>query len=250
MGRLIRSLSVAAPAYNEAACLETVASDWLEYLRSRPDLDSFEIVVCNDGSRDATGAILDALAARAPEVRPIHHETNQGAAAALTNAIHHTTKDWILLIDSDGQFPIEICDRMIDEVRERSADAVIGVRRAKADSLFQRFGSWLSGTLCNWFHGTHYRDFNCALKLVPGPALRALNLEAKGLNYSGEITSKLLEEGIAFAEVEVDHEPRVAGRSAAKSLKSAADRLLFVAYIGFRQLLFRCKVLQRPQLCR
>src|SRR5579872_4872534 len=234
MGRLIRSLSVAAPAYNEAACLETVASDWLEYLRSRPDLDSFEIVVCNDGSRDATGAILDALAARAPEVRPIHH----------------TPKDWILLIDSDGQFPIEICDRMIDEVRERSAGAVIGVRRAKADSLFQRFGSWLSGTLCNWFHGTHYRDFNCALKLVPGPALRALNLEAKGLNYSGEITSKLLEEGIAFAEVEVDHEPRVAGRSAAKSLKSAADRLLFVAYIGFRQLLFRCKVLQRPQLCR
>ncbi len=207
-------------------------------------------MVCDDGSRDATGSILDALAARAPEVRPVHHAVNQGAAAALTSAIRHTSKDWILLIDSDGQFPIEICERMIDEVRERGADAVIGVRRAKADSLFQRAGSWLSGLLCNWFHGTHYRDFNCALKLVPGNALRSLNLEAKGLNYSGEITSKLLEEGVVFAEVEVVHEPRISGRSAAKSLRSAADRLLFVAYIGFRQLLFRCKVLQRPQLCR
>jgi hypothetical protein len=47
----------------------------------------FEIVVCDDGSRDATGEILDRLARAHREVRPLHFAANQGAAAALTAAI-------------------------------------------------------------------------------------------------------------------------------------------------------------------
>ena len=221
---------------------------WLTYLRQASLADEFEIVVCNDGSKDQTGPLMDELARMNPEFKPVHHHVNQGAAAALTTAIGHTQGDWVLLIDSDGQFPVENLPAMMAAVG-RSA-AVVGVRPKKQDSAFTRLGSAMSGWLCNFFHGTHYRDFNCALKLIDGHVVRGLHLEAKGLNYSGEVMSKLLERGIRLAEVEVTHSKRTHGVSSAKALKGARDRFLFVMYIGLRQLLLKTKVLQRQQAFR
>ncbi len=244
----MQKLSVAAPAYNESAGIGPIVQHWVDYLRNAPQIPDFEIVICNDGSRDNTGAILDHLAASNPEVRPVHHTKNTGAAAALATAIRNTQGDWILLIDSDGQFPIENLPRMLEAVKPE-VQAVIGVRARKQDSAFTRFGSWISAALCNWFHRTHCRDFNSAFKLVQGDLLRSLCLEAKGLNYSGEITSKLLERGVRLAETEVVHQKRQRGVSSAKAFRGAVHRLLFVLYIGFRQFLFRAEVLQRMPPC-
>ena len=241
----LNQISLAAPAYNEAESIEAVVESWVTFLSALPDLECFEIVVCNDGSRDRTGDILDNLARRHPQVRPIHMAANQGAAVALTRAIAGTTLGWVLLIDSDGQFPISNLPRMMQAVASSGSRAAIGVRPAKQDSAFARFGSWASGGLCNLFHGTRYRDFNSAFKLVDGPLLRAIPLEAKGLNYSTEVTSRILERGLSLTEVEIEHRPRIAGKSSLKLVQGARDRLLFVLFIGFRQLLLNLKVLQR-----
>ena len=241
----ISEISLAAPAFNEAENIEATVTGWLDYLRSRPWLSRFEIVVCNDGSKDQTGLILEGLAARYPEVCSTHFVVNQGAAAALNRAISKTSLEWVLLIDSDGQFPIENLERMIEVATAMSVLAVAGVRPIKADSAFARFGSWSSGFACNMFHGSECRDFNCAFKLVNGALLRSLCLEAKGLNYSTEVTSKLLERRVRLAEVEIEHRPRIRGKSSLKLIKGALHRLLFVLYIGIRQLLFRFQVLQR-----
>ena len=241
----ISFLSVAAPAYNEAAGIAEVVRRWTAYLHDFPGVEKFEIVICNDGSSDGTGAQLDDLCRHAPELRPIHLKHNRGAAAALSTAIRQTQGDWVLLIDSDDQFPISNLPALLEAVQPRGL-ASIGIRAAKQDNLFARFGSWSSGWLCNWFHGTHCGDFNSALKLVHGPLLRSLTLEAKGLNYSTEITSKLLERGVPLAEVEATHLPRRHGKSSLKAVRGALHRFLFVFYIGYRQLLFRLRILERP----
>jgi len=243
----LTEVAVAAPAYNEAESVQAVVESWVAYLSNVSGLQRFEIVVCNDGSRDRTGEILDELARRHSQLRPVHLETNQGAAAALTRAISRTTMGWVLLIDADGQFPIENLLRMADAVGQSGSRAAIGVRPVKQDSAFARFGSWASGALCNLFHGTHYRDFNSAFKLVDGPLLRSIPLEAKGLNYSTEVTSRILERGLTLIEVEIDHRPRGGGKSSLKLLKGAFHRLLFVLYIGFRQLLLHWQVIQRVE---
>lgn len=239
------SLSLAAPAYNEAENLGPLVEAWHTYLAGRLPAGSFEIVICNDGSKDRTGAVLDELAARFPFLRPCHHPVNQGAAAALSTAIRHTTKNWVLLLDSDGQFPVENLERFTAALARDSAPAYIGFRPRKEDSAFARFGSWASGALCNLFHGTRYQDFNCALKLVEGRLLRELTLEAKGLNYSTEISSKILERGVAMREVAIIHQPRRKGRSSRSLIRGSLHRFLLVVYIGYRQLLFRLQVLQR-----
>ncbi len=244
LGR-VTSLSIAAPAYNEGESIASVVSTWSEYLSKMEGLKDFEIVVCNDGSKDDTAAILNELSEKDPHIKPLSFSVNQGAAAALSHAIHNTRHPWVLLLDSDGQYGIDNIVKLIAEVETHSeTKAVIGVRVHKHDSAFTQFGSAASGWLCNLFHDTNYRDFNCALKLVEGETLRSLSLEAKGLNYSGEVSSKLIERGIVFREVEVEHKKRIAGRSSSQNLKAAWHRLLFVMYLGFRQFLLHQKVLQ------
>ncbi len=244
---IVRTVSIAAPAYNESAGIERVVTDWLTYMRTVSHIESFEVVVCNDGSRDNTGALLDAMAQANPELKPVHLAQNQGAAAALTQAIKSTSKDWVLLIDSDGQFPIENLAAMVAAIGASGKLAAIGVRQKK-DTAFARFGTWSSGALCNLFHGTSYRDFNSAFKLVSGPLLRAITLEAKGLNYSTEITSRLLECRAEMAEVEIEHRPRIAGTSSMRLIGGSIHRFMFVFYIGVRQLLLNMQILQRPTL--
>jgi glycosyltransferase involved in cell wall biosynthesis len=239
----IEALSIAAPAYNEAEGIEDVVLHWFDYLQSLTEIKRFEIVVCNDGSRDDTGAILDRIARQIPQLKPVHLDVNQGAAVALTTAIRHTGEAWVLLLDSDGQFPIQSLPRLVAAIQASGAHGAMGVR-AKKDSFFTRFGTWSSGLVCNLFHWSSYRDFNSAFKLVRGPLLRSLNLEAKGLNYSTEVTSKLLERGVTLVEVEIDHRPRVTGQSSMRLFRGMFHRFLFVLYIGFRQLLLRTGVLR------
>jgi glycosyltransferase involved in cell wall biosynthesis len=238
-------LSVAAPAYNEAEGIAAVVADWHDFLSSQ-GLADFEIVICNDGSKDDTGAILDRLAKSYPQLRPLHFGVNQGAAAALNAAIAATTGNWVLLIDSDGQFPIQNLPDMIEALRRSGGMAAIGIRRKK-DAAFARFGSWASGLLCNLAHGTRLADFNSAFKLVSGPVLRGLGLEAKGMNYSTEVTSRLLECGIVPVEVTIEHRPRTAGVSSMKLMRGARDRFLFVLYIMLRQALLGLGILTRPK---
>ena len=239
-------LSLAAPAYNEGESIARVVSGWLQYLRSQ-NLDSFEIVITNDGSRDRTGAILDELAREAPELRVIHLERNLGAAAALAPAIQATRKDLVMLIDSDGQFPVENFEALQKALAADSADAAHGVRGRKIDSLFSRFGSWSSGRLSNWILGTHYRDFNCTCKLMKGGLARSLRLEAKGLNYSPDVMANLITRRVKIVEVSIQHRPRAGGKSSVRALRDALHRFLFVSYLGVRQFLMHAEILERPQ---
>jgi glycosyltransferase involved in cell wall biosynthesis len=238
------NISIAAPAYNEGENISPLMEQWVHYLQARFKPEDYEIVICNDGSSDNTWDLLCELARRYPSVKPYNHITNQGAAVALTTAIKNTTKDWVLLLDSDGQYPIENLELFMQARIREPAPAYIGFRPRKADSAFARFGSWISGWCCNLFHGTKYRDFNCALKLIEGTLLRDLCLEAKGLNYSTEISSKILERGVTMGEIEILHQARNKGRSSRSLFYGTLHRFLFVIYIGLRQFLLKSGILQ------
>lgn len=236
-------LSVAAPAYNEADGIETIIESWQKFLSTHPDIEQFEIVVCNDGSTDATKNILQDLAQRFATVRPIHLFHNQGAASALATAIQHTQYPWVFLIDTDDQFPIESINPMLHALKQSHAKAIL-TKRQKKDHAFARFGSWFSGFLCNIIHGSHVYDFNSACKLIEGDLVRSFHLEAKGMNYSTEMTSRILESGVAFAQVDIDHRLRSIGVSHLKWFRDSVHRLLFIGYLALRQLLVKLNILR------
>jgi hypothetical protein len=129
-------------------------------------------------------------------------------------------------------------------MRDTGAKAILGVRD-KSDHFLACLGSKLSGAVCNMVHGSRLKDFNSAFKLIHGSLLRPLNLEAKGMNYSTEITSRLLETCVPLVEVKIDHRARTTGKSHIKLRKDSLHRLLFVGYLSWRQLLLKCQIIRR-----
>ncbi len=135
---------------------------------------------------------------------------------------------------------------MMTGMRSPDIVAVLGVRNKK-DHWFARFGSKASGLVCNIVHGSHLNDFNSAFKLVSGPLLRTLTLEAKGMNYSTELTSRLLEVRMPLVEVDVVHQARHQGKSNLRWVRDSLHRFLFVCYLALRQLLLKWNVLRRSE---
>ena len=239
----IDSLSVVAPAYNEADSIGALATHWLDYLRARPGLCSFEIIVCDDGSTDATAAILAHLAEAHAELRIVQHARNRGGGCAVASAVAASRYRWVLILDADGQFPIENLDRFAEALHAEPALAFLGARTDKQDSGFGRFGARVTTLACNAIYGSSYQDLSSACQLVHGELVRSLRIEAKGLNYSVEIASKLLESGVRIREVPIVHRTRVGGRSSRTLLKSSVHRAMWVGYLAIRRALIAASIL-------
>ncbi len=241
----VRTLSIAAPAYDEQDALPGFVATWAARLEAG-GYDAAEVVVCDDGSRDGSGALLGRLAAEHPALRVVTHATNRGAGAAMASAIAATRHAWVLLVDADGQFPVGCLDaleRVIEASGEGELDAVLGARAAKRDTTFARAGSRLSNLACNTLLGSRLDDFSSTCRLVRGDLLRRLPLEARGLNYSLDVTARLLEAGARVVETPVPHDARGGGRSSRTAVRSSVDRALFVAWLGARRALARRGVL-------
>lgn len=99
---MMRSLTIIVPAYNEADKVGSVVEMLVDL--GHQELDTFEIIVVDDGSSDGTGAIADRLAAQHPEIRVIHQPGNTGVGAAYTAALHAARMPMITLVPGDDAF--------------------------------------------------------------------------------------------------------------------------------------------------
>jgi dolichol-phosphate mannosyltransferase len=236
-------ISLAAPAYNEADGLEKLIDNWQKYLESNVMVLDYEICICNDNSTDDTLKILTAKSQTNKNIKFCTNNENLGAAHSLSNAVKLTSFDWVFLIDSDDQYPIMNLDRYL-QVASPEIDAVIGYRTIKQDTLFMRFGSKVSSFICNKIYNTHYKDFNCALKLIKKTILNKIKIDARGLNYSADYLAKLIEINSVILEVEAIHQSRKSGKSSAKILGDSWRRVLFISFLWFKKFLKSNNVIQ------
>jgi glycosyltransferase involved in cell wall biosynthesis len=208
--RLAR-LSYFFPAHNEEANLEGLVA---EALATLPELaDTFEIVIVDDGSRDRTGRIADALAAAHPGlVRAVHHATNLGYGAALRSGFQATRHDHVAFTDGDRQFRVADVGRLIDRLAEPDRpDVVVGYRIKRADPLVRTLYARAYRLANRIFFGLRVRDVDCACKLFRREALAGIAVESGGAFFSAELLIKLHVAGRSVAEVGVPHHPRTAG---------------------------------------
>jgi glycosyltransferase involved in cell wall biosynthesis len=134
------------PAFNEAGNLPALLADVTATLRALTD--RWEVIVVDDGSRDATPqAMLPWLLA--PGVRYVRLSRNFGKEAALTAGIDRAGGDAVVLMDADGQHPIALLAQMLGAWRE-GMDMITAVRRSRADeSLAKRLGTRLFYRIVN-----------------------------------------------------------------------------------------------------
>jgi glycosyltransferase involved in cell wall biosynthesis len=155
-------LSVAAPAYNEEENIEAIILDWEKVLHKCKYVA--EIVIGNDGSTDRTKEILEKLSDEYPNLKVVNLEKNSGYGEALFKAIYATKGEYVVTIDSDGQFDLSDCSCLLDECVKKKYDAITGYRMGKKDTFMRVFADRILNIIVRLFFGLRYKDTNCAEK--------------------------------------------------------------------------------------
>jgi len=132
------ALSIVVPCFNEEACLGPLHERLGNAARATAGED-YEIVLVNDGSRDATWPMMQRMAAEDAHVVAVNLSRNHGHQLALTAGLDLCSGDTILIIDADLQDPPELLPDMMKTMREEDADVVYGVRRSRSgETAFKR----------------------------------------------------------------------------------------------------------------
>ena len=207
--RRVPALSYFFPAHNEEANLRGLVE---EALATLPDLaDTFEIVIVDDGSRDATPRIADELAAADSRVRAVHHPRNLGYGAAIRSGLGAARHDLIAFTDGDRQFKVADVGRLTERLAAGGAEVVVGYRIKRADPLVRTLYARAYRLANRIFFGLRITDVDCACKLFRREALRGISVESSGAFFSAELLIKLRASGRTVVEVCVPHYPRTAG---------------------------------------
>jgi polyisoprenyl-phosphate glycosyltransferase len=137
------TISCIMPAYNEASNLGIVVPQVLTALIALSQ--HIELVVVNDGSRDATAQVLNDLCAKHPQLVAVNLSRNFGKEAAITAGLENSTGDVVFIMDSDGQHPANLLPEMLQKWQQGS-DVVYAVRKTRDDQ------SWMHVTFTKLFY--------------------------------------------------------------------------------------------------
>lgn len=159
-------LSVVMPCHNEVAGIEGVIRSWHAYLRQ--EVETFEIIVINDGSSDGTGRILDQLRRELRHIRVIH-QLNLGHEMAVRRGYENARGTYVLQVDSCGRYEPEEFTKMWNN--RLYYTAILGRRTHRRDSFTRRALSRSLGICIQHLFGIPLRDANIPFRLYERSAL-------------------------------------------------------------------------------
>lgn len=139
-------ISVVAPVLDE----EDVLTAFYERIDSALKDYEWELVLVDDGSKDASVEILERLAAEDPRVHAVILSRNFGYQAAMSAAIDHAAGDVVVTIDADLQDPPEVIPALVESWRQ-GADVVYAAREERDGE------GWLKLRTARWFTSVFIR---------------------------------------------------------------------------------------------
>ena len=117
--------SIVLPAYNEAARILPYLRSITSYMQDRRQ--SYEVLVVDDGSTDATASVVETAASSAPEIQLLQAPLHQGKGAAVRRGMQAAVGRLQLFADADGATPIHELARL-EQAVANGADVAIGSR--------------------------------------------------------------------------------------------------------------------------
>jgi len=124
-------LSVVAPCYNEAESLAAFVARAAEACRAAVG-DAYEIVLVNDGSKDATWSLIEAESRARPNIVGVNLARNHGHQLAVTAGLNLARGERVMVIDADLQDPPELVREMM-ALMDQGFDVVYGRRKSRAE---------------------------------------------------------------------------------------------------------------------
>jgi glycosyltransferase involved in cell wall biosynthesis len=152
----LRSLSIVIPILNEAGSIDPLARRLAGALEALGN--PFEVILVDDGSADATLAVLRALNARDPRFKAVSLSRNFGKEIAVAAGMRHATGAGVVVMDGDLQHPPELIARFV-ELWDEGFDVVFGQRTDRSrNTAFERISARLFYRAFHHLSGTELPD--------------------------------------------------------------------------------------------
>jgi glycosyltransferase involved in cell wall biosynthesis len=235
--KINNNISIVTACYNEENKIKKTINSWLKYFKKKLIFKKFEIVITDDGSTDKTFEVLSNLKKKNKQIKVYKFKKNMGASFAFNNSIKKSKYEFILVNDSDNQFPINNTSYLWKEMKKRRSDVIIGSRNRLKELTFLSIGSFISSKIMNVIYGSKIDDFNCALRLSKSNILKKIKLNAFGLNYSTEMTAKMIEMNSKIYSIKIFHNKNDKKKTLMHIFKDSINRILFVNYLFLRKIL-------------
>lgn len=202
-------LSIVVPAFNEEHRLPPTLARLAAYLAAQPM--RWEIVVVDDGSRDATCAVVERAMATIPDLRLVRQSPNRGKGAAVRVGMLAARGQIRVMSDADGSMPPEQLPRLLAPILACTAEIAIGSRYAPgAESdvkqpFYRVMWSRLANRVVQRSLVPGVRDTQCGFKAFTAEAARDLFARGRidGWAFDLEILALARRAGFAIAEVGV-----------------------------------------------
>ena len=172
-----KDLSIVISLYNEEESIPELVS-WIETVMAREGY-SYEILMVDDGSRDASWKIVRELAANNESIRGISFRRNYGKSAALYHGFKAAEGKVVITMDADLQDSPEEIPELYRMVVEEGHDIVSGWKKQRFDNKFTKnLPSKLYNATARWVTGIRLHDMNCGLKAYRNEVVK--NIEVYG----------------------------------------------------------------------
>jgi glycosyltransferase involved in cell wall biosynthesis len=196
-------LSVVMPVYNERTTIDEIVRRVLAVpLR-------IELIVVDDGSKDGSGEILDALQRELGF--KLFHQLNAGKGAALRRGFQEVTGDLVVIQDADLEYSPEEFPQLIELIVQGKADVVYGSRflgRHRAFMFAHYVGNKFVTFATNLLYNTMLTDMETCYKAMRVEVLRSMKLKSSGFGIEPELTAKIFKRGYRVYEVPITYAGR------------------------------------------
>lgn len=204
----IKKISIIIPIYNEkeniSECIER-----LNKVLMNLSVD-FEILCVDDGSVDGSTDILFGLAKEYSCLKVIQLRRNYGQTAALSAGLNFAQGEIIVTMDADLQNRPEDIPKLLNLI-EKGYDVVCGWRKKRKDKLITRIiPSYIANKIISFVTGVKLHDYGCTLRVYKREFIREVKLYGEMHRF---LPALLCWVGASIVEIEVEHAPRVRGKS-------------------------------------
>jgi len=225
-------LSILMPVYNEEARVATAVKQALDV--SYPC--DVELLVVDDGSRDATPEILGRF--DDPRMTVVVQPRNQGKGAAVRKAAETASGDFVVILDADLEYDPQDIPRLLAPVLDGRAEVVYGNRQFGSHSSFSFWyvmGNKAVTTYANVLFNCYLGDLETCFKLMPLAMYRDLSVRSRGFGMEAEITGKLLRRGVRPYEVPISYRARTRDEGKKITWRDGVEALFILGRERFRR---------------
>ena len=226
------TVSILIPLYNEEEYVGTL----LERVLAAPLPEGVdrEIIVVDDGSKDASAEIVEDLCAAHPGVlRLIRQPRNQGKGAAIRTAIEHATGEFSIIQDADLEYDPREYGRVLGPLLEGKADAVYGSRfmvsgERRVLYFWHSVANQILTGMCNIVADLNLTDMETCYKAFRTSLLQSIPIRSDRFGLEPELTIKLAKRHVRVYETPIAYHGRTYEEGKKIGLKDAFDAVYVI----------------------